>query len=174
MILTKTLSLANRDPLTDLEALERANEWTDALIDVVPESMLEQCFTNARHEHSGPFPINYHEILDAYKRLTASTPPAYKAYEGQTAVNTAPNGFCDRCRNSGYEEVFDVLGHSLGVKGANSCDHRPVLPTEGLALEIERRHQSAARYATVLPEGIREKLFPSEINVVPINQEQNA
>lgn len=83
MILTKTLSLANRDPLTDLEALERANEWMEALIETVPLEMLEQCFANAKLQHTGVFPINYHELLDAYKRLRklSGEDPGHSSYK---------------------------------------------------------------------------------------------
>ena len=166
MILTKTLSLANRDPLTDLEALERANEWMEALIETVPLEMLDQCFANARHEHSGPFPINYHELLDAYKRLRklSGEDPGHSSYKAAVSPSKPmPSASCDRCHGTTHESVYDRLGNSLGVKPYGSCDHRAVEPGEGLAIHLAQKKEKAARGMHALPEAVRGRLFSDTV-----------
>ena len=57
--------------------------------------------------------------------------------------------------------MYDRLGNSLGVKPYGSCDHRAVEPGEGLAIHLAQKKEKAARFMHLLPEEVRDRLFPN-------------
>ncbi len=67
LIVKKTISLANQPPLAPADLGDRTADWMEELEPEIPLDLLPQTFTLARRNHSGSYPINCLEILDAWK-----------------------------------------------------------------------------------------------------------
>lgn len=113
------------------EQMQRANVWTDLLVDIVPENRLQDAFTRAFRTHTSPFPINAYDLKAAWEeidkeekrhqesetnRRRAENPVAFCEAEWnhlnaegdiEIYLGVPPNGRdvvvpCDRCRSAAF------------------------------------------------------------------------
>lgn len=159
-MILKTISLANMPALTEEELAKRTADWMGVLNGSVPENWLERSCQNAIYEHKGSFPVTCYEVLDGYKRLT-SAPPAQKPAEEYKLATTTGGGVCERCYGTNFEHIYNRAGHLIGVSLSRRCDHRAILPGDGLYEKLDADRQHNLRYVHLLPEGVRERLFPN-------------
>lgn len=118
------------------EQMQRANVWTDLLIDIVPENRLQDVFRKAFRDHKSSFPINAYELKDAWDQINQQEilernrelyrdqrenpvrycPASWNHIneEGDIAVylGVPPNGKevvvpCERCRAAAFYQRYD-------------------------------------------------------------------
>lgn len=68
-IVRRTLSWANQPALTEPQMAQRAMDWQDAFEGIIPMDRLTDALSAARKAHTGSFPINAYEVLDAWKGI---------------------------------------------------------------------------------------------------------
>jgi hypothetical protein len=68
-LVRRTLSLSNQPSLTETELAQRAVDWQDTFEAEIPLSRLMDAFNAALRVHTGTFPVNAFEVLDAWRSL---------------------------------------------------------------------------------------------------------
>ena len=124
-LVRRTLSLSNQPNLTEKELGQRAMDWQDALEPEVPLNRLMDAFNTALRSHTGTFPVNAFEVLEAWRILIASQPKINELEFQKMLENQNKSKECSKCLGSGVELAFDVDGKVLGAKAGKACDHQP-------------------------------------------------
>ncbi len=68
-LVRRTLSLSNQPSLTEQELGQRAMDWQDALEGIVPVNKLQDAFKAALQTHTGSFPVNAFEVIEAWRGM---------------------------------------------------------------------------------------------------------
>lgn len=68
-LVSKAISLANAPALDKGDLLIRARDWAEQMFRIVPENKLGQAAKYAFENHDSSFPVNFHDIIKAYKYL---------------------------------------------------------------------------------------------------------
>jgi len=107
------------------------------------KEMFDMAFEVRMREMSNGVLVHDAVVIDAALLVSCYTRPhGVKAQMEQRRIESGrflPDtaaSVCERCTGTGMEMVFNQDGEKLGVR--KGCDHRPIVPGEGLAKYLEK------------------------------------
>lgn len=127
LLIKKTYSRANQPPLGEYDLAEKAVDWTNSLIKIIPENRLWEAFDAADLNHPGSFPINYYELKTAYEQILEQEVEAKRqialaaAMENERDYNSPFWKPCGMCFGCGFTETSRTDEFGRDYKGVIKC-----------------------------------------------------
>jgi hypothetical protein len=128
----KSISLSSSPPVSDGVLEERAEDWTEVLFDIVPESYLADAFQLAAQNHESNFPISAFEVKAAFDQIYREEQKRFRqenferALELETEIHSPNFEPCVICYGCGFAPTSrtDDTGKSYsGVIKCYSCNY---------------------------------------------------